>query len=145
MKLKNVGYNAHRLHKDLGNEREIIFAKAWDEHLKYSTSALANILGKENYSQLTDEDIKISATIIQWLGSNCGVWFLRDILMENKNIHDLVTDSKTKTNKDLIASILDKSTKLCYKIESSGCSKELTECSILAADLRHNIEQLTKE
>lgn len=52
--------------------------KKWEEmcdrgHLEW-------LLGKSEQAQdVTERDAQIAATIIQWLGSPVGQWFLRDL------------------------------------------------------------------
>jgi hypothetical protein len=82
--MKNRGYNTHRLHPEADNPREVAFAEAWEEHNE--RGALRQILNKERHQELTETEVKVAATIIQWLGSNCGMWFLRDIAANNEEI-----------------------------------------------------------
>ena len=89
--MKHQGYNLHRLNPEAGNPREVVFAKAWNKHNQFG--ALRQILNKKFTEELTEEEIKVAATVIQWLGSNCGMWFLRGIVKDNKEIRDLINSS----------------------------------------------------
>jgi len=87
--------------------------------------------GEILYDLHAEKRLQIRGSIkIDW--KDCHPW--------TKGVYDSISKDLIKT---ALQPILDDATKLCYKIESSGCSKELTECSILAADLRKSIERLT--
>lgn len=64
----------------------------------------------------------------------------RELDPYTKGVYDSISKDLIK---EVLAPILDQSTELCYKIEESGCSEKLTECSILAAKLREDIDRLS--
>lgn len=87
--MNHEGINKHRLNPEAGNPREVVFAKAWEKANK-EANYLRLILGKGREGYLLESEIQVAATVIQWLGSNCGMWFLRDIIKDNKEIRELV-------------------------------------------------------
>jgi hypothetical protein len=78
--MKNIGYHQYRF-KDNPLEEE--FALAWDkENRSYHHDLIGYLLNKDNLnnpkipSQKERED---AATVIQWLGSPCGQFFLSQL------------------------------------------------------------------
>jgi hypothetical protein len=93
------GIHAHRLNEH--NPREVAFADQWDQELEYH-DILQSLCSQEcsrdaegavrvfdpcgcNYKRypvgaITERDRIITATVIQWLGSNVGLAFLQESL-----------------------------------------------------------------
>lgn len=76
--MKNVGYHAYRLKS---NPVERIFAEEWDKQnapVLCGRSTLAYLVddGKRR-EDVTKAEVKLAATMIQWLGSPVGQDFLR--------------------------------------------------------------------
>lgn len=69
--MKNVGNQANRL-SDPINYREAAFAELWDELCE--RGQLEYLL-----AQISGRDRMVAATVIQWLGSNCGQYFLKQV------------------------------------------------------------------
>lgn len=80
--MKHVGFDKDRLHPAAGNPREVAFAKAWNKENKYY-SITDNLI-----PHATERDAQVAATIIQWLGSNVGMSFLRDVARKNKKVRE---------------------------------------------------------
>ena len=81
-KIKNVGLHAHRLEIARENPEEVRFAKAWNERNNEPRGMLAYLLDPSNRGydiHTTDRDRVVAATVIQWLGSMVGRWFLEDL------------------------------------------------------------------
>ncbi len=85
MKLKHQGLSANRLNDD--NPREVAFSHLWQKEndlhhlLEYLLSEDPN-----RRCQLNQRDVVVAATTIQWLGSNCGMAFLRDVIEASPEI-----------------------------------------------------------
>lgn len=80
---KHQGLATHRLED---NPLERKFAEAW-EIVQQQGNILNYLLSLTNDPQkttTTDRDIRVAATVIQWLGSHVGQEFLRYILGEDK-------------------------------------------------------------
>lgn len=75
--MKHEGVSTYRLHPDANNPREVALAKAWKEQNERGHT-LQWLIG-DNHSQ---RDATVAATIIQWLGSNVGAAFLRDVIKD---------------------------------------------------------------
>lgn len=72
----HIGLAADRLHPKADNPREVAFAKLWSYENTPGptrTPILASLVGKD----FTERDAQVAATVIQWLGSNVGISFLR--------------------------------------------------------------------
>ncbi len=71
-------YDSHRL-SDPIYIKEKIFYEEW---VKGASRTLAFLLSDEinvaDYENLSQRDLEVAATLIQWLGSNCGQVFLRE-------------------------------------------------------------------
>jgi hypothetical protein len=82
------GLWASRLDPKQNNPREIAFASMWlaENDKEFRTNKLGALLGREP----TEDEIQISATIIQWLGSNCGMNFLHEVAMRIPEIKRVV-------------------------------------------------------
>ncbi len=77
------GLASHRLED---NPLERKFAEAW-EAVQRQGNTLNYLLSPTNNPKkatTTDRDIRVAATVIQWLGSHVGQGFLRDILGEGE-------------------------------------------------------------
>lgn len=96
--------HASRLKYDsFGSRREAILAKRWDKEqhppcfLNGGIGVLAHLVTSKHVehgifsggpeivpdpSKLTQRDADVAATVIQWLGTNCGFCFLEECLKE---------------------------------------------------------------
>jgi hypothetical protein len=74
----HLTYHPHRLDDPI-NIREKMFYEEWR---KIASNTLAYLLSDEinvpDYENLSQRDLEVAATLIQWLGSNCGQAFLRE-------------------------------------------------------------------
>ena len=77
--MKNEGWNSYRKNDPL-HQSELTFAQEW-EKINNNGHVLEYILGSHNerHNNLTDRDIQVAATVIQWLGSNVGQSFLETV------------------------------------------------------------------
>ena len=115
--MKHTGIHKRRLNKH--NPREVAFSEAWKEENKnifrsdgtfllqklmfdfsnepkegfYAEGSILfkeGVIYKKIIHEITQRDAEIVATVIQWLGSNCGLSFLDKALkMCNKKIVDI--------------------------------------------------------
>lgn len=93
--MKNKGLWSKRLEQN--NPREVAFAKLWESEnvdcrgINYGYGALQDLFIKHDskcftrvnsdcVTRITQRDRFIVATVIQWLGSNCGMGFLHKAL-----------------------------------------------------------------
>jgi hypothetical protein len=80
MTMKNKGLHQHRLKQ---NPEEMRFAEAWEKfcrggHLEY-------LLSPDNSRLIpTKRDVVVAATVIQWLGSSVGEFWLGELGYERK-------------------------------------------------------------
>lgn len=81
---KNEGYDTKRLNFNT-NDLENVFHTKWiEENLPCSginggRGVLQDLMSHHNI-EVTDRERKIVASVIQWLGTNCGKGFLETIL-----------------------------------------------------------------
>lgn len=92
-----TGLHTHRLRPNQNNQREVAFAEQWsweNEHFDILKNLLevpcslqeATARGRNGPCQYplgiqpTERDAVIAATVIQWLGSNVGLSFIREAL-----------------------------------------------------------------
>ena len=81
-KMKNRGLHQYRF-KDNPEERR--FAEAWEaENVRPNniTTMLNQMLGDgtmEGTHYSTPREVEVAATVIQWLGSQCGQFFLKEL------------------------------------------------------------------
>lgn len=96
--IKHVGLHADRLSPDRDNPIEVAFAREWREQNNLSHTAaylvqvpcaaddkdcIQSCCGghvKKPFGDLTQEHATVMATLVQWLGSTCGMCFLREAL-----------------------------------------------------------------
>ena len=78
--MKHEGLSKNRLHPDAGNEREIVFSKAWNAENKMC-GTLEHLI-----PDCTERDAQVAATIVQWLGSPVGSVFLGQVIASSENI-----------------------------------------------------------
>lgn len=79
--MEHKGLSVNRLQD---NPLEKAFAETWEEY-NGQFNQLAYMLSEDNkldWENVSDRDAQIAATVIQWLGSNVGQAFVRDV-MEN--------------------------------------------------------------
>jgi hypothetical protein len=75
VRTRHAGLHCQRL---LHNPEELRFADEWD-NINQRSNVLAWLLGHEgDTSEVSDNDCKVAATVIQWLGSPVGRQFLND-------------------------------------------------------------------
>lgn len=74
---KVKGLHAGRL---LHSEREATFAAKWKERV--AGGILTHLISE----YVTDNQAEIAATVVQWLGSDVGLSFLRECVKANPNI-----------------------------------------------------------
>lgn len=85
MKMKNKGLSQHRFKK---NPLEKKFAEAWEKinTIKRNGDNTLDYLLAENVNrpqgEITERDRVVAATIIQWLGSPVGQYFLKDVMKD---------------------------------------------------------------
>lgn len=77
--MKHQGLHTNRLTKAADNPREVAFAEEWE---KENSSAFHNRPTLEYLLGMPAgiRDTTVAATIVQWLGSNVGMSFLRNAL-----------------------------------------------------------------
>lgn len=77
-----LGQDAGRLFQE-GRELERAFVAAWItmNEKNYANGRLLDIIMGENWT-VTKRDSQVAATIIQWLGTNVGMGFLRRAFTE---------------------------------------------------------------
>lgn len=88
--MKHQGLHANGLTEAADNPREVAFAQEWhceNSRERYgigtSRSTLGYLLGDGTLHGAihpSDRDSTVSATVVQWLGSNVGMSFLRNAL-----------------------------------------------------------------
>ena len=95
-KIKHVGLHPNRLKPEAGNPREVAFAKQWvqenDDGAGCNTLAWLLVKAKGNVCCVLEkteqlvpynqQSASVAATVIQWLGSNVGFYFLREALAD---------------------------------------------------------------
>lgn len=78
--IKHEGKNLHRLNN---NPNEMLLHNAWKTENKQG-HILEYLLGDNNRrGDVSERDALVAATVIQWLGSPVGSWFLRDAYQSN--------------------------------------------------------------
>jgi hypothetical protein len=80
-KIKHEGFCANRLHPLADNPREVTFAKLWNE--ENESSLLSKLI-----PEMTQRDATVAATVVQWLGSNVGMSFLRNAVIRDAQIRE---------------------------------------------------------
>lgn len=82
--IKHIGKSSNRLYSD--NPREVVFAELWQRENDLHHT-LEYLLGDNNRpNPISEEEIEVAATVIQWLGSNVGMSFLRDCINASPEI-----------------------------------------------------------
>lgn len=81
--MKHQGLHTNRLTKAADNPREVAFAKEWQKEnipggMTETDYTLDRLLW--DTSEPSERDAVVAATVIQWLGSNVGMSFLRNAL-----------------------------------------------------------------
>ena len=79
--MKHEGFSKDRLKPERENQREVAFSEAWKRENGYGRNG--NHLVDQLIPDATQRDATVAATIIQWLGSNVGIGFLRDVIHDN--------------------------------------------------------------
>jgi hypothetical protein len=87
LELTYPGFSAFRLDPKQDNPREVTFAHLWQE--EHDRAARRDIVG-HLIPDLTERDVSVAATIIQWLGSNVGMSFLHDAAKRNPKIREFL-------------------------------------------------------
>jgi len=94
--MKNQGYYHYRIDSPK-NFKEKAFSEIWEEwcgpitkrecpHHPYILDYLLSSIEGYRVSEVSNRDISVAATIIQWLGSNAGQQFLEQV---NNRIKEL--------------------------------------------------------
>jgi hypothetical protein len=69
-------YSIHRILASV-NVKERVY---YDEWIKIASNTLAYLLSdkinKPDYENLSQRDLEVAASLMQWLGSNCGQYFI---------------------------------------------------------------------
>ena len=87
------GLDARRLDPEQNNPYEIALHDAWvEENAAYDRDDLLEKLFPEE--TITYRDKKIAATVIQWLGTNCGRGYLDRARSKMKNIRGKIETAK---------------------------------------------------
>lgn len=75
------GFHDNRLTKD--NPREIAFSIEWEKHndRQHGFQPIQMLI-----PGCTERDTQVASTVIQWLGSNCGMSFLYNVIKESPEI-----------------------------------------------------------
>lgn len=99
-KPRHNGLHTYRLRPEANNPREVAFAKQWEEEHEFhdllclllrtpcdknDPKCVDSCNGSGAYSkailgEATERDRLIAGTVVQWLGSNCGMCFIREAL-----------------------------------------------------------------
>lgn len=81
--MKHVGFDKRRLSRKADNPREVAFARQWvKENTRVgSTNILIALI-----PDATQRDATVAATIAQWLGSNCGMAFLGEVIHRSPEV-----------------------------------------------------------
>lgn len=82
-KLHHVGIFSGRLARAMNNPREVAFHKQWKKEQEEG-KILSHLIG----AKLTQRDAAVSATVIQWLGSNVGMSFLEEVIKREPKIKE---------------------------------------------------------
>ena len=85
-KPRHIGLNAARLRPERENPEEVRFAKAWQKHNEQGCTLdhLLDPIGSGRPAESTERDTMVAATVIQWLGSPVGQFFLKELGYEKK-------------------------------------------------------------
>lgn len=96
----NAGTNSHRIanEDDYWNRVEREFARKWAADNDYTSldtrcmndgrGILQGIIGKE-FGRVTERERKVAATVVQWLGTNCGrCWMFEALLATGHKIEE---------------------------------------------------------
>lgn len=78
--MKNKGLHQHRLKN---NPLEKSFAEEWEKINTGGLATLEDLLGIYR-GEASGRDREIAATIIQWLGSPLGQFFIKDVMGEQQ-------------------------------------------------------------
>jgi hypothetical protein len=79
--IENPGMRVYRVNDEL-NAEELRFARFWDAQQKHGYGLTEHLLSTDPERPgvgITPRDRQVAATIIQWLGTPVGQWFLRDM------------------------------------------------------------------
>ena len=111
------------------NDTEEAFYKAWrgEDGYRYGEARhLTNLLSSKSSGIIIKPTMRervIVATIIQWLGSNCGMGFLKDVL--SRCGFTLTTADSLKQQREYLAQELAKVSDLEKRIKEQIAEKEL--------------------
>lgn len=86
---KHVGLADYRLNPQQENLREIAFAEQWqleNDQGRVLRHLLNPLYFKGTLPDVTDRDIQVAATVIQWLGSNVGMSFLEEVIKKSPEV-----------------------------------------------------------
>lgn len=84
--MKHQGLHINRLTESADNPREVAFAQEWEKEnasiFETEASKIPSHWKPGRYQRQfpSDRDFTVAAAVIQWLGSNVGMSFLRNAL-----------------------------------------------------------------
>lgn len=100
-RLTHVSYRSERVIWGSG-DLERAFAFAWLERLKlFGDDHLQSLLASGDLAGdpvVSQRDASVAATIIQWLGTNCGWSFLCEVLRKHGQYKVIDTESEQRLN-----------------------------------------------
>jgi hypothetical protein len=76
---ENFFHHSYSIHRILSsvNVKERVY---YDEWIKIASNTLAYLLSDKinepDYENLSQRDLEVAASLMQWLGSNCGQYFI---------------------------------------------------------------------
>lgn len=82
-KRRNVGIHSYRLKRDQNNPREVAFADQWELENQQGDIMMRLMGNGARNTQPTPEQVTTAATVVQWLGSNVGTSFIREVIKRN--------------------------------------------------------------
>src|ERR1039458_1022429 len=88
-----VGYITHPVTNDPRNAKELAFVLGMNKLLERDSDFFYGQLFKGYIGPVTDHDIKMTMTVIQWLGTSCGQGFIEQV---NKDYDEAVKKENDK-------------------------------------------------
>ena len=81
--IKHEGFSTHRL---ADNPMERLYAEAWKRTAPGTLGWLLGDSDSRGYSNFSERDAKVAASIIQWLGSPVGSSFVAEVLNRPRQV-----------------------------------------------------------
>jgi hypothetical protein len=75
--MKHEGYFKQRLKPNANNPREVAFAEQWKVE---NRERVTGFIMQHLVPGYTKRDAEVAATVVQWLGSNVGMSFIRETI-----------------------------------------------------------------